>query len=314
MKHLTLKERYHISAFVEAGLKKSEIAKKIGKHKSSISRELKRNKSPSKYDPEKANVKAEKRKTKSHKNKRFNEEMKMKIEEKIKENWSPEQIKGYYKRHGINMVSHTRIYAYIEKDKAIGGKLYKYLRHAKKKRKKYGSEEHRGQIKNRRSIELRPTIVDQKSRVGDWEADLVVGNNHKGFIVTLVERKTKITLIKKVKNKKAETVKEAIIEKLTPFKNICHTITFDNGKEFAMHKETEKALKAKAYFAHPYSSYERGLNENTNGLIRQYIPKKTEFRNLPNFVFEDIVRKLNTRPRKTLGFASPVEAFCQAKL
>jgi len=253
MKHLTLKERYQISAFIEAGSKKAEIARKIGKHKSAITREMKRNKSPSGYDPEKANAKAENRKKESHKNKKFNKEMKIKIEEKIKENWSPEQIKGYYKKHKIDMVSHTRIYAYIKEDKALGGTLYKYLRHAKKKRKKYGTEELRGQIKDRRSIEQRPTIVNQKGRIGDWEADLVVGNNHKGFIVTLVERKTKITLIKKVKNKKAETVKEEIIEMLTPFKDICHTITFDNGKEFAMHKEIEKRLNAKAYFAHPYS-------------------------------------------------------------
>ena len=223
MKHLTLKERYQISAFIEAGSKNAEIARKIGKDKSAVTREMKRNKSPSGYDPEKANAKAENRKKESHKNKKFNEEMKMKIEEKIKENWSPEQIKGYYKKHNINMVSHTRIYQYIKEDKANGGTLYKYLRHAKKKRKKYGTEELRGQIKDRRSIEQRPTIVDQKSRIGDWEADTVVGNNHKGFIVTLVERKTKITLIKKVKNKKAETVKEAIIEKLTPFKSLCHT-------------------------------------------------------------------------------------------
>ena len=314
MKHLTLKERYQIVAFSEAGFNKSEIAKKIGKHKSTILRELKRNKSPSGYDPEKANEKAAKRKKVSHKSRKFNEEMKKFIEEKIKENWSPEQIKGYYKKHGINMVSHTKIYQYIEEDKAIGGKLYKYLRHAKKKRKKYGTEERRGQIKDKRSIDQRPIIVDQKSRFGDWEADTVTGNNHKGYIVTFVERKTKITLIQNVKNKRAETVKKAIIKKLTPFKSFCHTITFDNGKEFAMHKEIEKALEVKVYFAHPYSSYERGLNENTNGLIRQYIPKKTDFRNLPDFVFEDIVRKLNTRPRKTLDFASPVEVFLQMRL
>ncbi len=184
MKHLTLKERYQISAFIEAGLKKTEIAKKIGKNKSSISRELKRNKSPSGYDPEKANNKAEKRKKESHKNKKFNKEMKMKIEEKIKENWSPEQIKGYCKKHKIDMVSHTRIYAYIEEDKTIGGKLYKYLRHAKKKRKKYGTEEHRGQIKDRRSIEQRPAIVDQKIRVG-------------AILLLLLKEKQKLRLLKK---------------------------------------------------------------------------------------------------------------------
>jgi IS30 family transposase len=258
--------------------------------------------------------KATQRKKVAHKHKRFNEDMKKIIEEKIKENWSPEQINGYCKKHKINMVSHERIYLYVREDKVKGSELRKYLRHAKKRRKKYGTEERRGQIKDKRSIDERPKIVDQKIRFGDWEADTIIGHNHKGCILTLVERKTKITLIENVKNKKAATIKEAIVKQLTPLKNFCHTITFDNGKEFAMHKEVEKALEIKTYFAHPYSSYERGLNENTNGLIRQYIPKKTDFRNMPDFIFGNIIRKLNTRPRKTLGFASPIEAFLQMRL
>jgi len=314
MKHLTLKQRYQISVFSEARLSNSKIAKKINKHKATVSRELKRNKSPAGYDPEKANVKAIKRQRSAHKSRRFNKEMKDFIEEKIKENWSPEQIKGYCKKHGIDMVSHERIYLYIRENKKKGGELYKYLRHAKKKRKKYGTEERRGQIKDRRSIDERPEIVDQKIRFGDWEADTIIGYNHKGCVLTLVDRKTKITLIQNVKNKKATTIKEAIVKQLAPLKNLCHTITFDNGKEFAMHKKIEKELNVKAYFAHPYSSYERGLNENTNGLIRQYIPKKTDFRNKPDFVFGNIIRKLNTRPRKTLDFASPIEAFLQMRL
>jgi len=314
MKHLTLKERYQIAAFSEAGLNKSKIAKKLNKHKSTISRELKRNKSPSRYDPEKAERNAMQRKKNAHKNKRFNEEMKKIIEEKVKENWSPEQINGYCKKDGIDMVSHERIYQHLQEDKSNGGELYKHLRHAKKRRKKYGLEETRGQIKNRVSIDKRPKIVDQKIRFGDWEADTIIGHNHKSCALTLVDRKTKITLIENVKNKKATTIKEAIVKQLTPLKNFCHTITFDNGKEFAMHKEIEKELGVKTYFAHTYSSYERGLNENTNGLIRQYIPKKIDFRNIPDYIFEGIVRKLNTRPRKTLEFASPIEAFLQMKL
>lgn len=169
-------------------------------------------------------------------------------------------------------------------------------------------------MKNRRSIDERPNVVDKKIRFGDWEADTIIGPNHKGCMVTLVERKTKLTLIANTKNKKAENVKDSIINLLEPFKNISHTITFDNGKEFARHEEIEKKLGVKIYFAHPYSSYERGLNENTNGLIRQYLTKKTDLRNIPDFFLASVVRDLNTRPRKTLGFASPAEAFVQMRL
>ena len=184
----------------------------------------------------------------------------------------------------------------------------------KKKRKKYGVEEKRGLIKNKRSIAERPHIVGEKSRFGDWEADTIIGHNHKGCMVTLVERKTKLTLIANTKNKKSENVRDGIIRLLEPFKNLSHTITFDNGKEFAKHEEIEKKLGVKIYFAHPYSSYERGLNENTNGLIRQYLPKKTDLKDIPDFFLASIVRDLNTRPRKTLDFASPIEAFDEMRL
>jgi len=310
-KHLTSKERYQIWSLKGSGKNISTIARTIGRHRSSISRELKRNKSPGGYDPEKADFKARKRQKEAHKYRKFTKEMQIFIKEKIEDDWSPEQIEGYCKKNGINMVSDQRIYEYIREDKSKKGSLYKHLRHTKKKRKKYGVDDYRGQIRDKRSIDDRPQIVDLKSRFGDWEADTVIGNNHKGCILTLVERKTKLTFIVNVGNKKSEKVAAAIIEKLTPFKKLCHTITFDNGKEFARHKEIENKLGVKIYFAHPYSSYERGLNENTNGLIRQYIPKRTDFRNLPDFIFTGIARKLNTRPRKTLNFASPIEAFLQ---
>jgi len=312
--HLTSRERYQIWSLKESGKNKSQIARTIKRHKSSISRELRRNKSSGGYDPEKAQMKAKKRKRTAHKRRTFTREMQDFIKEKIEIDWSPEQIEGYCKKHGINMVSDQRIYEFIKTDKKKNGTLYKHLRHTKKKRKRYGAIDQRGQIRDKRSIDERPEIVDRKIRFGDWEADTIIGLDHKGCALTLVERKTKIALIVNTKNKKAESITTAIIEALNPFKDLCHTITFDNGKEFANHKEIEQKLNVKAYFAHPYSSYERGLNENTNGLIRQYIPKKTDFRNLPDYVFKDIVRNLNTRPRKTLGFASPVEVFLQMRL
>ena len=314
-KHLTLKKRYQIWALFESGKSCAQIAREIAKDKSCISRELKRNKSPGKsYNPEEADALAIHRKQNAHKHERFTKDMKEIVEEKIKTNWSPEQIYGYCKKHNIDMVCHETIYQYIRDNKSNGGTLCKHLRHAKKKRKKYGVEEKRGQIKNKRSIDERPCIVDEKSRFGDWEADTIIGGNHKGCMVTLVERKTKLTLIANTINKKSETVTKNIIRLLAPFKDFSHTITFDNGKEFAKHEEIEKQLGVKAYFAHPYSSYERGLNENTNGLIRQYLPKKTDLRNIPDFILEGIVRDLNTRPRKTLDFASPVEAFAKIRL
>ena len=314
-KHLTLKERYQIWVLFDREKSCRQIAREIGRDKSTISRELKRNKSPGKrYDPEEAEALATNRKQNAHKHERFTIEMKKIVEGKIRANWSPEQIYGYCNKHNIDMVSHQTIYEYLQENKSNGGSLYKHLRHAKKKRKKYGIEEKRGHIKNKRSIDERPQIVNEKSRFGDWEADTIIGHHHKGCMVTLVERKTKLTLVANTKDKTSENVTKNIIRLLMSFKGLSHTITFDNGKEFAKHQEIEKQLELKAYFAHPYSSYERGLNENTNGLIRQYLPKKTDLRNISDFILGRIVMDLNTRPRKTLGFASPVEAFAQMRL
>lgn len=314
MKHLTLKERYQIVAFSESGLSKSEISRRIRKHKTTICRELTRNKSPSGYDPEIAERKAVKRKKSAHKKKKFDWKMIKMIEEKLKENWSPEQISGYCKKHGIDMVSHERIYQYVWQDKNNGGELYKRLRHANKRRKRYGSKETRGQIKDRVSIDERPEIVDQKIRFGDWEGDTIVGSNHKGYALTLVERKTKMTIIAKLNNKSAETTENEVVKQLYPIRNLCHTITFDNGKEFARHKEIARKLGVKIYFAHTYSSYERGLNENTNGLIRQYLPKKTDLGSITKSTFKEIEKRLNQRPRKALEFTSPADAFLQMRL
>lgn len=315
MKHLTLEQRYQIWSLREVKTSMSQIARILDKDKSTISRELKRNKSPGmKYKPEDAHKTATKRKTEAHKHLKLDETMKEFIEEKIRDDWSPEQITGFCKKHKINMISHERIYQYIALDKEKNGELYKHLRRATKRKKKYGTEEFRGQIKDRISIDERPSIVNQKIRFGDWEGDTVIGKDHKGVLLTLVERTTKLTLIKNVPDKKAKTISDTIIEILTPFKDISHTITYDNGKEFALHKETSKALGINAYFSHPYSSWERGLNENTNGLIRQYLPKKIDFRNVSDIEIQKIIRKLNTRPRKTLGFASPIEALLQMRL
>ena len=230
------------------------------------------------------------------------------IESKISEDWSPEQISGWLRNEHSLMISHERIYQHIWSDKLKCGNLYKHLRRqGKKYQKRSNGKTSRGQIKNRVSIDERPAIVDSKIRVGDWEIDTVIGKGHQGALVTLVERKTLYTLAAQVDSKHAEPVTKAAINLLTPFLGRVHTITADNGKEFAWHEEIAKQLKTKVYFAHPYHSWERGLNENTNGLLRQYFPKGTNLKYVKQKEVDSVIFKLNNRPRKTLGYKTPAE-------
>jgi IS30 family transposase len=213
------------------------------------------------------------------------------------------------RKHGLS-ISHETIYKHIWLDKASGGDLYKHLRRSNRKhRKRYGTKERRGRIKGKVSIDLRPAVVDTKSRIGDWEIDTVTGKNSKGYLITVVERKSKLTLIKRVPDRKSDEVARAIIKLLRPYKDSVLTITADNGLEFARHKKISRSLKAKVYFAHPYHSWERGLNENTNGLLRQYFPKKLDFQTIDDKSVQHAMERLNSRPRKTLGFATPDEVF-----
>lgn len=201
-------------------------------------------------------------------------------------------------------------YQHIWTDKRHGGTLYLHLRQSHKKRKKqYGSKDKRGQIRNRVSIDERPAIVEEKTRIGDWEIDTVIGQNHQGALVTIVDRVSKFTLIKKVDSKHAEVVTEATIILLKPYLDKALTITADNGKEFAGHETIKAHLNADVYFAHPYHSWERGLNENTNGLIRQYFTKGSSFEDITDADVEAVMHKLNHRPRKTLNYKTPHAVF-----
>ena len=191
----------------------------------------------------------------------------------MKEDWSPEQIYGALKERQIH-VSHERIYQYIYADKRVGGSLWQHLRRNKKKyRKRRDGQDRRGKIPNQRSIEERPAIIEQRSRLEDWEGDLVLGKTGQGVLLTLTERKSRFTLLRVLPSKQASLVEKAIVELLSPVAHI-KSITFDNGKEFALHEKISETLHVGCYFAHPYASWERGTNENTNGLIRQYLPKK----------------------------------------
>lgn len=307
---ITQEERYQIYALKKEGLSQTAIAKNLSRDKGTISRELKRNKGLKGYRPKQAERMAKDREKRKPKRKRLTEKNIGYIKEKIKLYWSPEQISGRMVLDGFGSISHETIYQYLLEDKKDGGELYKYLRHKNKPyRKRYGSSDKRGEIPHKRSIEDRPSIVEEKNRIGDWEIDLIIGKNHKQALVTVVDRKSKFTLIQKVSSKKSEEVKNALISMMEIVKDNTLTITADNGKEFAKHEAIAKALDSDFYFCHPYSSWERGLNENTNGLIRQFFPKGCEFISITDEQVLAVQNNLNFRPRKTLGFKTPNEIF-----
>lgn len=308
-KHLTLEERCIIYGLKSTNNSLRKIAETLGVSPSTISRELKRNKRTGGYKPNLAHNKYKRRKSKAVSPRAITPEIRAKIIYGLSQYHSPEQISGSLKLQGMN-ISHESIYNFIWNDKKDGGALHTYLRRSGKKyNKRSGSYSSRGLIPDRVDISMRDSIVETKVRVGDWEADTVIGANQRGAIVTLVDRCSKKTLLKKVPNKTMEVVTSAIIDLLLPYKDKVHTITFDNGKEFANHKTIAKVLDAKCYFATPYHSWERGLNEHTNGLLRQFIPKKTDFTTVTN---EDIAKYqnfLDNRPRKILQFNTPIAVF-----
>lgn len=315
-KHLNYLKRCHILALWKAGFNQNQIAKEIGVHKSTVSREFNRNlvyvrtKLGSwQYKPDYAQHYAnERRKAKRHYYK-FSKEVAGFVKEKLLEDWSPEQISGYAKRWKLFSISHERIYQFVLEDKGNGGELYKHLRHKNVKYRKRFSSSQRSKIRNRRMIDERPKIVDEKSRIGDWEIDTIIGKNQRQAILSIVERVSKYTILRKLEHRTSDLTKAAITNSLSSLIDKVYTITSDNGSEFAKHEEISQALNIDFYFAHPYSSWERGLNENTNGLVRQYIKKGTELIDITDPSLDIIASKLNNRPRKTLGYKTPKEVF-----
>ena len=309
---LTQEQRYQIYAFMKANFSQTDTAQKIGAHKSTICRELKRNQGLKGYRPKQAHIMTVDRRKKALKFVKLTPPVVALIDELIRFDFSPEQVSGFLKLNYDFHISHETIYKHLLADKAKGGKLYNHLRHANKKRKKrYGSQDQRGQIHGRISIDKRPAIVDAKKRIGDWEIDTIIGKKYKSVLLTIVERKSKLTLIKKLPNKRADLVADAAFDLLVPYKKKVFTITADNGKEFSHHEEISNRLKAEVYFAHPYHSWERGLNENTNGLIRQYFSKTISFETITDDQVQMVIYRLNNRPRKILGFKTPNEVFFQ---
>lgn len=308
-KHLTGEQRYHIYQCLKQGMTQSFIAKNIGVNKSTVSRELVRNTGKRSYRYKQAHGLACARKSVA-KYKKWNNSIQEIVNSKLCLQWSPEQISGYLKINKNINISHERIYQYILQDKKEGGSLWKHLRRANKKRKKrYGKTDRRGLIPNKVMIDQRPKVVDNKTRIGDFELDTIIGKGHKGAVVTIVDRKSKLLLAKPVKRKTAALVSDAIIQLLTPYIEHTHTLTPDNGKEFAYHQQIAKQLETKVYFANPYSSWERGLNEHTNGLLRQYLPKQMSFDKLKEEQVNKAVALLNNRPRKSLNYQTPQAVF-----
>lgn len=307
--HLTKEQRYTISVCLKKKMSISAIAKLIEVSRSTVSRELKRNSNMHRhYVAIDAQQFSDRKKHIPRRPRRMTKDQWEEIVTLLKRHWSPETIAGTMRRNGRDCVSVEWIYHIIRRDKERGGNLYAYLPHHLKHRRRPVSAN--VPIKDRTSIDERPAVVDAKSRFGDWEMDTIVGKDGKGVIVTLVERTSKKMLMaKSPRGKNAMSVAKLVVRMLKPFEHHVRTITTDNGPEFAAHKYIAKMLHTKIYFAHPYSSWEKGLIENTNKLIRQYIPNGTDFSTVSDDYILHVQTELNLRPRKLLNFSSPKQKF-----
>lgn len=312
--HLSSEERFYIHRAVREGKNNKQIAQALDRHPSTITRELRRNMWPSAYLYTYDWALYFQRRRKCHanarKHRKLTHEIQVLIVQLLKHYLSPEQISAYLRKHHGRHVSHETIYRFIYSAKAEHGALRCYLRQSgKKRRRRYGSGARVALIPNRTPIHARPRIVGLKQRLGDWECDTLVGKDRKHALVSLVERKSLFTLCAKVSQKTADRVQREIIRLLRPFMGKVKTLTFDNGTEFTQHEHIAKALRAKTYFANPYCAWERGINENTNGLIRQFFPKGTDFNAVTPEQINRVVALLNNRPRKTRQYRTPNEIF-----
>lgn len=314
MSHLTLNQRYDIEIGLAKKVSISGIGEIIGKDKSVVSRELKRNADlrSNTYKAELAHKKATERHRLKPKKKHWDQSMIDYVNAQLNEEYSPDQISGRAKEQGVNCVSPESIYKHVWVDKKKGGSLYKQLRNKGKRYRKRGhSKDSRGILVGRVDIDHRPPIVDKKVRLGDLEIDLVIGKNHKQALLTINDRVSGILIMGKVLSKQAVEIEVKTKELLDDWKPLIHTITSDNGKEFANHKNIAESLNIDFYFAKPYHSWQRGANENLNGLIRQYFPKGYNFERITNERIIEVQNKLNNRPRKRFGYKTPNEVFAK---
>ena len=311
--HLTFKDRVQIELGTKQGMTNTAIAEMIGYHYTTIGRELARNKANGIYEAEMAHQNATKVRSDGMKHypKTTQQILNLISENLTEKEWSPDQICERCKQDNIPMISRSRIYGLIHEDRAAGGIVYKSLRHGGKKPNKRGKGHAagRGLIPGRVDISERPAIVDEKVRVGDLEVDTIIGAGKQSALLTIVDRVTYLTKIVLLENLEANTVSTAMVDCLRHFSPNLHTITSDNGKEFAYHQRVSEELDSDYYFCRPYHSWERGVNEHTNKLIRQYYPKGFDFWNTTVEEVQIVENKLNDRPRKKLGYRTPNEVF-----
>lgn len=306
---ITTEERYIISALRSQGKGRAEIARELGRDRSTICREIKRNASAEGvYRPSKAVEKARGRRTRSRKKPRFNEEQYGLVKELLAKKWSPDQVSKELSRKGQLSISHETIYKYVWKDKIRGGELYKNLRQStKKRRKRYGAYDSRGIMAGKRSIDERPRSAENRSRKGHYEIDTMMGRGSKHCILTMVDRKTGYVIIRKLRSRTTDEVNTELLKTISGEKVKIRTLTADNGTEFHQYAQVEQKTNIRFYFARPYHSWERGTNENTNGLIRQYLPKTMPMTGLTQSACDEIANELNERPRKRYGYRTPNE-------
>ena len=308
-KQLTREQRYSIDLLLKDNVKKNKIAKMLSVSPSTITREIKRNKGKRGYSFLLAQEMAEERKERLPGNRSIKKDLWVRVDEMLREDWSPMQIKGVLAMEGVS-ISHQSIYTHIEKDKKLGGDLYTHCRHKLKHRKRpVGAVACCRNIPDRRGIDERPKEADG-SRFGDWELDTIVGKDNKGAIVTLTERKTNFILMERLRHgKNALETAKVVVRLLFPYRKNVRTITTDNGPEFAAHKYVSEMIKAPVFFADPYSSWQKGAIENANKLIRQYIPKGAAFDRFSDDFIKSVQYKINRRPREKLSFSSPSSVF-----
>ena len=312
---LNAEERSALASLRRLGLSQAEIGRQLGRHRSTVGRELKRNAAPYDgwYRAARAEERAVARRKRSRRNSQFGRAELGRVEELLKEQWSPEQVSGYLRRSGELLISHETIYRHVWADLKKGGTLHQHLRCARKQcRKRYGRHDSRGRLAGKRMIGERPASIEKRLRIGHWEIDTVMGQSlgeSSDCILTLVERKTGYVLIGKLAARTAAEASRATIKLLKRHPGRCQTITSDNGTEFHRYAEIEAASGLKFYFATPHHSWERGTNENTNGLIRQYLPKGVSMTGLTQNECDAIADKLNNRPRKRHGYKTPDQCF-----
>lgn len=305
---LTQEERYLIAAQRMGGQSSAAIARLLGRHRSTITRELRRNAThhDDRYRAEKAHDYAVARRRRCRRRAHFSAAAMATVARLIRRRWSPEQIAGDLARRGRLRVSHETIYRRIRWDKKAGGDLWRYTRIMSKfGRKRYRSVDSRGVLPGKRPITERPAEVDRRQTVGHWEGDTVMGSDQRHCILTLVERKTGFAILKKLKARNAREVNRAAVRALRRHGRNFKTLTLDNGTEFHDYADLEAQFPVTIYFATPYHSWERGSNENFNGLLRQYLPKGTCMSNVSQRQCDHIANDLNSRPRKRHGFKTP---------